>query len=405
MLILNTLPKYGQPVAAADAAYLDAAAADEMAALLRLCPRQQATRLWPLPSLAERLGIAAITVKDEGTRLGLGSFKALGGAHAVLRVVWAHAAATLGRNVAAEDLLGEEVRALAADLTVTCATDGNHGRSVAAAARLLGCRALIVVHEGVSAARVAAIAALGAQVVRVPGNYDDAVEESRRLGDKDGHVLVSDTSWPGYERIPALVMQGYTAIAREVLQDLPAPPTHVFLQAGVGGFAAALAGHFALVLGASRPKVVVVEPERAACLYASCLAGHAVKIKADAPTRMAMLECYEPSLLAWRVLSRVADAFMTVTESGAISAMRVLAYPERDEPSITAGESGAAGLAGLLRVAGDSSVRARVGLDAQSRVLLINTETATDPASYFALTGRDGLAECPFRSDVHRAGA
>lgn len=404
MLIPNTLAEYGQPIAAADATYLDVQPADELSALLQLCPRHQATRTWQAPALAARLGVAAIAIKDEGTRLGLGSFKALGGAHAVLRLVWERAAALLGRTVPASALLDAPVRALAADLTVTCATDGNHGRSVAAAARLLGCRALILVHAGVSEARVAVIAALGAQIVRVPGSYDDAVNESRCLGSRHGHVLVSDTSWPGYERVPGLVMQGYTAIAREVLQDLAEPPTHVFLQAGVGGFAAALAGHFTLVLGASRPRVVVVEPERAACLFASCHAGHPIKIAADAPTLMAMLECYEPSLLAWRVLSRCADAFMTVAESSAVAAMKVLAQALGDDPCIVAGESGGAGLAGLLEVAADNAMRAQIGLDAHSRVLLINTETATDPASYRALTGRDAMPGCPFQAIAGEAG-
>ena len=161
-----------------------------------------------------------------------------------------------------------------------------------------------------------------------------------------GWTVVSDTSWPGYERIPGLVMQGYTAIVREALRELAAPPTHVFVQAGVGGVAAALAGHLALVFGEQRPTFVVVDPARAACIFETARAGHPVKIAHGEPTVMAMLECYEPSLVAWRVLSRVADAFMTVEDADAVAVMNRLARPAGDDPAIVAGESGGAGLAG-----------------------------------------------------------
>jgi diaminopropionate ammonia-lyase len=182
-------------------------------------------------------------------------------------------------------------------------------------------------------------------------------------------------------------MQGYTAIAGEALRDLPQTPTHVFLQAGVGGFAAAIAGHMTIALGDSRPLFVVVEPERAACLYASARAGQPVKIEHGEPTVMAMLECYKPSLVAWRVLTRVADAWMTVSEDDAVAVMNRLARPKRDDPALVAGESGGAGLAGLLRVVDDRQARKTIGLDGQARVLIISTEGATDPARYAELVG------------------
>jgi diaminopropionate ammonia-lyase len=182
-------------------------------------------------------------------------------------------------------------------------------------------------------------------------------------------------------------MQGYTAMVPEALRQLPEPPTHVFVQAGVGGVAAAVAAHLAIMLGDRRPTFVVVEPARAACLFETARAGRPVKIAHEEPTVMAMLECYEPSRVAWRVLSRVADAFMTVDEEDAIAVMNRLARPGGNDPAIVAGESGGVGLAGLIRAAADLGVRARLGLDATSRILVINTEGATDPDRYAKLVG------------------
>jgi diaminopropionate ammonia-lyase len=182
-------------------------------------------------------------------------------------------------------------------------------------------------------------------------------------------------------------MQGYTVMVREALRALPAPPTHVFVQAGVGGLAAAVGGHFALVLGEAQPRIVVVEPARAACVLESARAGHAVKIGHGEPTVMAMLECYEPSLAALRVLMHVADGFMTVDEEEAVRIMRRLARPANGDPAIVAGESGGVGLAGLVRASQDDVMRAELALDNHARVFVINTEGATDPTRYRELVG------------------
>jgi diaminopropionate ammonia-lyase len=263
---------------------------------------------------------------------------------------------------------------------------------VAQGAELVGARAVIFVHGGVSDARVAAIARYGAEMVRVAGTYDDSVREAARVSAAQGWTVVSDTSWDGYERIPALVMQGYTVIVREALRQLAGPPTHVFVQAGVGGVAAAVAAHFALVLGDARPVFVVVDPARAACVFASAQAGHPVTIPHGAPTVMAMLECDTPSPLAWRVLACVADGFMTVEDDEAIAVMNRLARPARDDPAIVAGESGVAGLAGAIRAAREGDVRAHLRLDAASRIFVVNTEGATDPARYAELVGQTAAA-------------
>lgn len=389
MLLLNTHADYGKPLDLADADMLGVEAARVVERFLTFRQDHKVTPLHSLPALAREIGVGAIRIKDESSRLGLGSFKALGGSYAVIRLVLDAAEKQLGRQVDISELQSQPVRRIAETMTVGCATDGNHGKSVAAGAQLVGAKAAIFVHSGVSDERVAAIARYGAQMIRVAGTYDDSVAEAERVCGERDWIVVSDTSWPGYERIPGLVMQGYTAMLGETQRALPQPPTHVFLQAGVGGLAAAVAGHFDVLFGKKRPKVVVVEPERAACLHASAQAGRPIKIAHEEATIMAMLECYEPSLVAWRILSRKADAFMTVSEDDAADTMRRLAHPTGADPAVVAGESGGAGLAGLLRAMREPATRSALGLDRSSRVLVINTEGATDRARYEAIVGKE----------------
>jgi diaminopropionate ammonia-lyase len=385
MFLANRQSDYRAPLDPRDAETLSVEAAAEVERFLRYRESHTVTPLLSLPGLARELGVGAIQVKDEGLRLGLGSFKALGGSYAVIRLVLDAASNRLGRVVDVSALRTPDVRTIAVTMTFACATDGNHGRSVAQGAELVGAKSVIFVHSGVSNERVAAIARFGAEIVRVAGSYDDSVEEAARVAAKNGWTIVSDTSWPGYERIPGLVMQGYTALVREALRQLPEMPTHVFLQAGVGGVAAAVGGHLAVALGEERPILVVVEPARAACVYESARAGRPVKIEQGEPTVMAMLECYEPSLIAWRVLSRVADGFITIEEEHAVDVMKRLARPLGSDPVIIAGESGGVGLAGLIRALADQEARKALLLGPQSRIFVINTEGATDPSRYAEL--------------------
>jgi diaminopropionate ammonia-lyase len=387
MFLANRQSDYRLALDPRDADTLSVKAAEEVERFLRHRENHAITPLRALPALARELGVGAIDIKDEGLRLGLGSFKALGGSYAVIRLVLDAASEHLGRAVDVASLQTPDVRAIAADMTFACATDGNHGRSVAQGAKLVGARAVVFVHSGVSQERVEAIARFGAEMVRVAGSYDDSVEEAARVADMNGWTIVSDTSWPGYERIPALVMQGYTVMVREALRQLSEAPTHVFVQAGVGGVAAAVAGHLSVALAEQRPTFIVVEPARAACVYESARVGRPVKVERGESTVMAMLECYEPSLIAWRVLSRVADGFMTVDEEDAVAAMKQLARPFGADPAIIAGESGGVGLAGLTRALADHDAREALRLGPQSRILLINTEGATDPLRYAELVG------------------
>lgn len=343
------------------------------------------TPLHRLSTLAKEVGVGAVLVKDEGQRSALKSFKALGGAHAVVRLVLAEASKAFGREVTPEELTSAPVKAFAGKLTLTCATDGNHGRSVASAATRIGCRSVIYVHEGVSASRAEAIRQQGAEVIRVTGNYDDSVVFAAKSAGEHGWFIVSDTSWPGYEEIPVWVMQGYLVMIDEALsqaRELGQKISHIFLQAGVGGYAAAVSAYVRNLGGAAFPRIVVVEPDLAACLYESSVRDQALKIPAGPATVMGMLECYEPSMIAWRILQKDAYAFMTISDHQCLKAMATLAYPHGDDPQIEAGESGAAGVAALLELAGAVRARELLGLDDASVVLLFNTEAATDEELY-----------------------
>ena len=223
-----------------------------------------------------------------------------------------------------------------------------------------------------------AIAAYGAEVREAPGTYDDSVRAASAAAEANGWHVVSDTSWPGYTEIPREIMQGYRLMAAEALEQWSGPPpTHAFVQGGVGGMAAAVSVQLRTLQPA--PALVVVEPHDAACLLASAEAG-AITAAGSLDTIMAGLACGEPSLIAWQELERAAAAFLSIPDDAAVTAMRVLAGC-----GVVSGESGAAGLAGLLRAAADLQARAALGLDCTSRVLLFSTEGATDPELYARL--------------------
>lgn len=333
------------------------------------------TPLHELPSLAAACGLGRIRLKDEATRFGLGSFKALGGAYAVANVL---AGALARRGVApaasSADLAAGRYAEATEGMTVTCATDGNHGRSVAWGAQRFRCRCVIFVHAAVSQGRIDAIARHGAEVRRVQGTYDDAVREAARQAEAHGWFIVSDTSWPGFTEIPRDIMQGYRLMADEAADQWEGePPTHVFVQGGVGGAAAAVSVQLRKRFRPA-PLLVVVEPDRAACLLASAELGELTSVPGELDTVMAGLACGEPSLLAWQELDRAAAAFMAIPDEAAIACMRLL-----DGQGIVAGESGVAGLTGCLLAAADPAARATLGVDSLSRVLAFSTEGATDP--------------------------
>ena len=351
-------------------------------------PGYAPTPLLDLPAIARAAGVSVVRLKDEASRFGLGSFKALGGAYAVGNLLRDELSRRgLAASASSADLLAGKWRQEIASITVTSATDGNHGRSVAWGARRFGCRAVIFVHATVSPGRIAAIAAYGAEVRVVPGTYDDAVREASRMAREKGWFVISDTSWPGYTEVARDVMQGYRLMADEALDQWDPPqlshqPTHVFIQGGVGGAAAAVSVHMRLRVSPA-PMLVVVEPEHAACLLASAETGALTAVPGNLDTLMAGLACGEPSLLAWQELERGAAAFIAIPDAAAIDGMKMLA-----KQGIVSGESGVAGLAGFLLAANDPVAREALGLGADSRVLLFSTEGATDPELYARLVGR-----------------
>lgn len=346
-----------------------------------------ATPLRQLPEIAKSLGIASLFVKDESERSTLGSFKALGAPVALIRQIL-----RVYPHLVPEQILKGQYLSLLNEYTVISATDGNHGRSLAAAAQDAGCRCVIVLHAHVSEERETAIAKYGARIVRITGNYDDSVNEAARLAKANGWQVISDTSYEGYEDIPRDVMQGYGTIAEEVIEqqapDRETPPfSHVFLQGGVGGLAAGVASYLWERYGANRPTFIAVEPVQADCLMQSAMTGTASRATGSVDSVMAGLACGETSPLAWRFLEESMDHFMTVTDKQAISAMRLLAKGSLLDIPIVAGESGVAGLAALQLLRETKTQSDPIELTNTSRVLIINTEGATAPSVYFDLVG------------------
>jgi diaminopropionate ammonia-lyase len=342
-----------------------------------------------LPGLAARLGIGQLWYKDESGRFGLGSFKALGGAYAVYRHIAEAVRDRIGQFPSAAALIAGEHRDVAQDIILATATDGNHGRSVAWGAAMFGARSVVYIHQTVSQRRSQAIAAFGAEVRRVAGNYDDSVHRCAADAREAGWQVISDTAYGDYLDVPRRVMQGYCAMAEEAVRQLPgAAATHLFLQAGCGGLAAAVIAHFWESWGPSRPRLVVVEPERADCVFRSLEAGTQIQVSGDLDTIMAGLACGEVSSVAWEILRLAASDGLAIPDSAAVAAMRALADGTGGDPPLVGGESGVGGLAGLMAAVAEPTIARRLGLDGSARVLLFGSEGDTDPALYRELVGR-----------------
>ncbi len=359
-------------------------------------PGYQPTPLIGLPGLARELGLAEILYKEERHRFGLNSFKALGGAYAVMRVLAKELARRGVRGaITSSDLAAGRWRELTRDITVASATDGNHGRSVAWGARMFGCRCMIFIHASVSEARGQAIAAYGAEVVRVGGGYDDSVRHTFAEARKHGWFVVQDTGTPDYQEVPRDITSGYGVIGREVLAQAASPPTHVFAQAGVGGLASGVLACLWLGLK-QRPFFIVLEPTRADCVYRSLEAGRRTDVAITQETVMAGLSCGEVSTLAWPVLRDGAAAAIAIDDAFAIDGMRRLARPLPGDPAIVAGECSGGALGALLALKDRPDLRAALQLDQRSRVLLIGTEGDTDAAIYrdaVGMTAAEVLAQ------------
>ena len=353
----------------------------------RTFPQYQETPLRSLKQMASYLGLGTVVVKDESFRYGLNSFKALGGAYAMGRFL----AGEVGRDISELSysvLTDEHFLKTLAPCTFFSATDGNHGRGVAWTARMLHQRCVILMPKGTAKSRFDNIRALGAEVTIEDLNYDECVRKAARLAEETPHsVIVQDTSWPGYFDIPSWIMQGYGVMADEAAEQLGTRPTHVFVQAGVGCMAGAVTGYFSALYPDNPPKIIVVEPHAADCMYRSNEKGDGsrVIVDGDMDSCMAGLACGEPCEIGWDLFRNHATGFISGEDRMTLRGMRMLAGCFRDDPHITSGESGAAtfgALATIMMEACYSDIRKELGLGPDSTVLCFSTEGDTDPVHY-----------------------
>lgn len=341
--------------------------------------------------LAADAGVDSVWCKHEGFRFGIGSFKPTGPTYAMLTVLKNEVRKAAGVDtVTTRDLLDRKYEAITRDIVVSAATSGNHGRALAWGARTFGCRAVVYMNEGVSAGRERAIASFGAEVMRVPGAYDEAVQRSNRDAQALGFFLISDLVSEEYPDVPRWIMQGYAFVAHEIVEQLAdgAPPTHIFVPGGGGVLAGAVCGHTWEHYGRHRPRLVVVEPTASCCLFESVRAGRATTVSGDTGSVMDGLVVQEPSNEGWSILSAGAFAFLTIPDQAAVDAMRQAAAPTGEDPPLVIGDTGSSAWAGFLAASGEPQVRDRLGLDAGSRVVIVVTEGATDPEVYRDIVGK-----------------
>lgn len=330
-------------------------------------PQYQSTPLVSLPALAKVFGVSAISIKDESYRFGLNAFKGLGASYAIA-----------------------EILKKQPQIKVFCtATDGNHGRAVAWSAKQAQKKSVVFVPKGTTAYRIKAIENEGAEVIEVDGNYDETCLRAEIIAKNEGWQLVQDTAWEGYEEIPAYIMAGYITHFKELENSLHPETTPdidiVFLQAGVGSWAASAVWYYCNRYGAKRPKLVIVEPAESDGILQSFLKGHRTQPAGNLQTIMAGLNCGIPSSTAWEIIKENADAVIKVEDSFAIQAMQLLHTPVNNDPQIISGESGVGGLAGFIALMTDERyqpLKKSLGINENTRILFYSTEGATDPDNY-----------------------
>ncbi len=348
------------------------------------------TPLIHMKKLAEYLQLEDILIKDEARRFDLNAFKVLGGAYALVRVL----CEKLDKDpasVSLEELRSQEVKERLGTILFVTATDGNHGHGLAWAAKKLGHQAHIFMPKGSSTLRLERIKLEGAEAEITDLNYDDAVRYAQEYAKKHNGIVVQDTVWEDYEKIPGWIMQGYAVMAEEIVETLHAAeekaPTHVILQAGVGSFAAAVLGYFVERYQEEAPIFIIVEPNQADCYYRSAKINDGLphSVTGDMDTIMAGLACGEPSFIAWKIINRYATTYISCPDEVAARGMRILAAPLEGDEAIISGESGAVGIGVLSLMMKNESLRElkeKLNLNQQSRVLCINTEGDTDPEHY-----------------------
>jgi diaminopropionate ammonia-lyase len=330
-------------------------------------PGYAAAPLVELPELAAELGVGAVLVKQESDRFGLPAFKILGASWAVNRALSRYA----GFDAPAADLADLRDRAAVAPVTLVTATDGNHGRGLARMAALLGVPARVYLPANTPSAVVSAIAGEGAKVIETGLVYDDVVQvAAASTSGRPDELLIQDTAWPGYEEIPAWIVQGYHTLFEEIDRQLDdRQPDLVAVPTGVGSLLQAALEHYRARSLAHRPAVLAVEPVSAACVTASLAAGERVSVDTSIPTIMAGLNCGSVSTIAWAAIRDGLDAGVGVTEDQAREAVERLGTL-----GVNSGPSGAASLAGVRVALADADRRAALGVTGNSVVVLLSTE-------------------------------
>lgn len=349
-------------------------------------PVYKETPLVELKHTAKSMGLGNIYIKDESYRFGLNAFKVLGGSYAIGNYL----AKRLGKSIAEmpyEKLVSGEIKRELGDITFVTATDGNHGRGVAWTAKQLQQKSVVYMPKGSAEERLMNIRAEGADASITDLNYDEAVRLANSQAEQKGWVMVQDTAWEGYEDIPGWIMQGYGTMGYEAYMQLPEKPTHIFLQAGVGSMAGAVAGFFASVYGGDRPIITIVEPNKADCIYKTAEAadGKLHFVTGDMDTIMAGLACGEPCSIGWNVLRDYADNFISCPDYAAAQGMRVLGNPEAGDTKVVSGESGASAFGCIAEIMRDKTLvelKNKLKLDENSKVLFFSTEGDTDKENY-----------------------
>ena len=349
-------------------------------------PVYKETPLVELKHTAKSMGLGNIYIKDESYRFGLNAFKVLGGSYAIGNYL----AKRLGKSITEmpyEKLVSGEIKRELGDITFVTATDGNHGRGVAWTAKQLQQKSVVYMPKGSAEERLMNIRAEGADASITDLNYDEAVRLANSQAEQKGWVMVQDTAWEGYEDIPGWIMQGYGTMGYEAYMQLPEKPTHIFLKAGVGSMAGAVAGFFASVYGGDRPIITIVEPNKADCIYKTAEAadGKLHFVTGDMDTIMAGLACGEPCSIGWNVLRDYADNFISCPDYAAAQGMRVLGNPEPGDTKVVSGESGASAFGCIAEIMRDKTLvelKNKLKLDENSKVLFFSTEGDTDKENY-----------------------
>jgi diaminopropionate ammonia-lyase len=378
--LLNTIP---ETLDSSAFAFADKQRANTVFNFHSSLPNYAPTPLVKLSSLADYLGIKDILIKDESKRFDLNAFKVLGASFAIAKYLGDF----LGLNE--EDITFSKIvdkQAMYQHITFVTATDGNHGRAVAWSAKLFGCKAVVYMPKGSSPARLEAIKNYAAEASITAQNYDDTVNYANQQAQKEGWILIQDTAWQGYEKIPLQIMQGYFTLVTEYLQqEQTIWPTHVFVQAGVGSLPAAILAHLCNLSDRPMPKFIVVEAQGAPCLYESKRMNELTRVEGDLFTIMAGLACGKPSLIAWDILKSAASAFIACSDDIARRGMRVLGNPLAGDQRVTSGESGSVTLGALFEILSNknfSTIKEELKFNSDSSVMLFSTEGDTDPEVY-----------------------